>query len=114
MSRLAFLHRFFFLTRRLPTARCEARLALPARSVLSRGREHRVPLAAVIVQPDLRHTIIVLLVSLLFAVSLAVPLTPHPPSDLGHPLQRERARNHKAPAAGQTWGVVSSAPPDPR
>ena len=114
MSRLAFLHRFIFLTRRLLTARCEARLALPVRSVPSCGREHRLPLAAVIGQPDLLHTIIVLLVSLLFAVSPAVPLTPHPPSDLGHPLPRERARNQKAPTAGQAWGVVSSAPLDPR
>ncbi len=69
--------------------RCEAQLALLGDSVPSRGREHRSLLAAAVFLPDFWHTIITLLASLLFAVSPAL-------------------------AAGTSWGVVSSAPLDPR
>jgi len=114
MSRFAFLHRFFFLTRRPLAGRSDARLALLARSVSSCGREHGCLLATAVFLRHHWHTVVPLLPFFLLATSPAVPLTPHPPSYLGRSLPRERARNQTARGAGPTWGVVSSSPLDPR
>ena len=114
---MAPLHRFLLVTRNVLEQHerlCEAELALLAGWVRSRRKEYRFLLAAAVFPPNHGHTIVALLATLLFAVSPAVQITPHPSVSRRTPSPVERARNQEARADGRTWAVVSSAPLDTR